>query len=217
MSLIINEIFHSIQGESTTAGFPCLFIRLTGCNLNCAYCDTEYAKNSGEKISIEDILKRAGEFKKTSHITITGGEPLLQEESITLMKNLLQNGYEVQLETNGSISLRNVPREVRKIVDVKTPSSGEENSFLIENLDYINNRDEIKFVISDTGDYNFSKKFIKNNRIVCTVNFSPVFEKLSPEKLAGLILVDRLPVRLNLQLHKIIWPGGEPEGRQKVK
>ncbi len=211
MDLVVNEIFHSIQGESTKAGFTSTFIRLTGCNLNCNFCDTEYARTSGNRISIDKIINDISTSGNINHITITGGEPLLQLDSITLMKRLLQKDYTIQLETNGSINLKNVPPEVTKIVDIKTPSSGETSSFLMKNLQYINIMDELKFVISDLKDYQYSKDFIEENLRgkEFIINFSPVHEKLTPSKLAELILVDRLQARLNLQLHKIIWPEGE--------
>jgi 7-carboxy-7-deazaguanine synthase len=216
--MIINEIFYSIQGETTKAGFPSLFIRFAGCNLKCGYCDTVYARvpSSGKKMSMEDIIHEVELYDNIDHVTITGGEPLIQSDSIDLMDKLIGKGYTVQLETNGSISLINVPYKVRKIVDVKTPSSGYGSSFLHVNLKYLNNSDELKFVILDTDDYKFSVEFIKNNthkmrdkNIV--INFSPVFGKISGDKLAELILIDRLHVRLNLQLHKILWPKGEPK------
>jgi 7-carboxy-7-deazaguanine synthase len=211
----INEIFYSIQGETTRAGFPSLFVRVAGCNLECGYCDTVYARlpSSGKEMPIEDIIHEVTLYDNIDHVTITGGEPLMQANSIDLMNKLIENGYTVQLETNGSISLKNVPNKVRKIVDVKTPSSGHSSSFLFENLKYLNNSDELKFVILDIDDYRFSVEFIKNNihdkKVI--INFSPVFGKISGNKLAELILIDRLPVRLNLQLHNILWPKGEPK------
>jgi 7-carboxy-7-deazaguanine synthase len=217
-NMIVNEIFYSIQGETTRAGFPSLFIRLAGCNLECSYCDTVYARlpSSGKEIPVKDIILEAGMYDNIDHVTITGGEPLIQEDSIGLMDKLIEKGYSVQLETNGSISLKNVPHKVKKIVDVKTPSSGHGTSFLPENFKYLNSTDELKFVILDIDDYKFSVDFIKNNihkmhdkNIV--INFSPVFGKISGNRLAELILIDRLPVRLNLQLHKILWPKGEPK------
>jgi 7-carboxy-7-deazaguanine synthase len=215
MNLIVNEIFYSIQGETSRAGFTSLFIRLAGCNLQCSYCDTVYARSisSGKEMLIEDIIEKAKSYTYFDHITITGGEPLMQPESIYLMKTLVKNGYDVQLETNGSLSLKDVPGKVRKIADVKTPSSGHASSFLMDNLNYLKKPDELKFVILDTKDYRFSVEFIKNNfkdkDIV--INFSPVFGAFSENKLAELILVDRLPVRLNLQLHKILWAKDEPK------
>jgi 7-carboxy-7-deazaguanine synthase len=209
------EIFYSIQGETTRAGFPSVFIRLAGCNLECSYCDTVYARtaSSGREMLIKDIIHETESYENIDHVTITGGEPLIQEDTIDLMNKLIEKGYSVQLETNGSISLKDVPYKVRKIVDVKTPSSGHAGSFLIKNLKYLNHSDEIKFVIFDIDDYKFSVEFIKKNTDVenTVVNFSPVFGKISGDRLAELILVDRLPVRLNLQLHKILWPEGEPK------
>ena len=213
MDILVNEIFYSIQGETTKAGFPSLFIRLCGCNLNCLYCDTVYAKSNGYAISIDKILENVKSYKSINHVTLTGGEPLLQDNSIHLMENLLKLGHSVQLETNGSISIKDVPRQVRKIVDVKTPSSGEAESFLLENLKFINKNDELKFVISDIDDYNYSKDFLEKHieKNESVINFSPVLSKMSIFKTAELILVDRLRVRLNIQLHKIIWPGEEPK------
>lgn len=218
MILLVNEIFRSIQGETTTAGFPSLFIRLTGCNLNCTYCDTNYARTSGLEMTIDEILAKA-DFNGINHITITGGEPLIQDNSIDLMQKLLDLNYSVQLETNGTISLRNVPGGIRKIVDIKTPSSGEAESFLMENLLYLDGSDEIKFVLSDKKDYLFAKEFIlKNlNHTEAVINLSPVHDLFPADELAGLIILDRLPVRLNLQIHKILWPDGEPGSRKEQK
>ena len=220
--MIINEIFHSLQGETTKAGFPSLFIRLAGCNLECSYCDTVYARSisSGRKMSVMEIVNKATLYENIDHITVTGGEPLVQNESIDLMKALIRKGYTVQLETNGSMLLKHVPGRVRKIVDIKTPSSGHGSSFITENLKYLKHTDELKFVIFDINDYNFSAEFIRTNvnhlkKKHIAVNFSPVFGKLSSKRLAELILADRLPVRLNIQLHKIIWPKGEPKIKEE--
>ncbi len=215
MNLIVNEIFYSIQGESSRAGFPSLFIRLAGCNLKCSYCDTVYARplSAGEEMPVEQIIDKAESYRDFDHITITGGEPLLQPGSVYLMKELINKGYNVQLETNGSLSLEHIPARVRKIVDVKTPSSGEGSSFLMQNLNYLIDTDELKFVILNISDYKFSVEFIKNNirnrNII--INFSPVHESISCAELAELILIDRINVRLNLQLHKVLWPEGEPK------
>jgi 7-carboxy-7-deazaguanine synthase len=221
MDLIINEIFYSLQGETTTAGFPSLFIRLAGCNLNCSYCDTVYSRDSssGKKMSIKDIIVTASSYKYIHHITITGGEPLMQDNSIFLMDDLIAAGYNIQLETNGSFSLKNVPARVKKIVDVKTPSCGNGKSFLMENLNYLNSTDELKFVILDTEDYNFSVDFIKKNihSKNLVINFSPVTDNISEASLAAMIINDNLPVRLNLQLHKILWPKGEPGSHQEIR
>ncbi|MBN2039353.1 MAG: radical SAM protein [Spirochaetes bacterium] len=215
MKVIVNELFHSLQGESSNAGFPSLFIRLAGCNLGCSYCDTDYARTitSGKETSIDELVKTAEKYNNIHHVTITGGEPLLQKNSIMLMKALIEKGFTVQLETNGSISIKDVPQQVIKIVDVKTPSSGHSSSFLHQNLEFMNSRDELKFVILDINDYHFSVDFIKkhlNNKKII-INFSPVYGKISGTELANLILIDKLPVRLNLQLHKILWPDGEPK------
>ena len=213
MDLQVNEIFYSIQGESTNAGFPSLFVRLYGCNLNCSYCDTEYAKTEGFTVSIDSIVDDIVKYKSINHITITGGEPLLQSNSIILMERLIDSGYPVQLETNGSISVEDVPDEVRKIVDVKTPSSNEDGAFLKKNLEYLDRNDELKFVISDRNDYSYSKDYIEKHLGNCEViiNFSPVLKKMQISELAELILLDRLNVRLNIQLHKMIWQDEEPK------
>ncbi|MDY6932862.1 MAG: radical SAM protein [Spirochaetota bacterium] len=213
MDLLVNETFYSIQGESSRAGFPSIFIRLCGCNLNCIYCDTEYAKAEGYTKSVEKIIEEMASHKSINHITITGGEPLLQINSIFLMERLIDIGYSVQLETNGSLSVKNVPAGVRKILDVKTPSSGEVTSFMFDNLNYLSKKDEIKFVIADIDDYNFAKDFLKKylRKKKIIINFSPVLNSMSISELAELILIDRLQVRLNIQLHKIIWPIAEPK------
>jgi 7-carboxy-7-deazaguanine synthase len=218
MKLKINEIFHSIQGETTRAGFPSVLIRLTGCNLRCRYCDTAYAWTDGRDISIDEIISVVERYQAADHITVTGGEPLLQENSIHLMERLVRAGYDIQVETNGSISTRDVPPVIRKIVDVKTPSSGEENSFLFENLDYLGSGDELKFVISDKADYTYSKEFLKKylEKRDIAINFSPVFNRMSFGELADLILHDSIRVRLNIQLHRLIWPEGEPKKREGI-
>lgn len=206
MELTVNEIFYSIQGEGKRAGFPSVFIRLTGCNLNCVYCDTQYAKTDGNSMQIDSIIQKTIEYKSADHVTVTGGEPLIQENTITLLSRLIELDLDVQIETNGSISLSGIPDKVRKIVDVKTPSSNESGSFNMDNLKLIKDSDEIKFVISDINDYRFSGEFIRNRliKVNTVINFSPVYNKMSYSELANLILTDRLPVRLNLQLHKII-------------
>ncbi len=213
MHLRINEIFHSIQGETLRTGFPSAFIRLTGCNLRCHYCDTAYAWNTGDDMSLDEILTRVKKYRGVHHVTVTGGEPLLQPNVILLMEELCNSGYAVQLETNGSFSLLTVPQQVRKIVDVKTPSSGAVESFLMENLDRIAAGDELKFVIGTLDDYVFARDFFEKylEKSEGAINFSPVLGSFSPRKLAELILKDGLPVRLNVQLHKIIWPEGEPK------
>lgn len=213
MELVISELFYSIQGETSRSGFPSFFIRLCGCNLNCSYCDTRYARSGGHSIQIPEIIKSIKKYKYLDHITITGGEPLIQKNTINLMKTLLQKGFSVQVETNGSILLKDVPGGVRKIVDVKTPSSGEKKSFNFKNLRYIKAGDEVKFVLSDLKDYNYSRRFIKKylEKSDAIINFSPIADKFPLNTLADLIIKDRIGVRLNLQLHKIIWPDGEPK------
>ena len=212
-TLNVSEIFFSIQGESTCAGLPSIFIRLAGCNLSCSWCDTEYARESGEgkELTLDEIMSEIGKFP-CRLVEVTGGEPLQQEGAIKLLERLLASGYEVLLETNGAIDLRPVNRKVRKIIDIKCPSSGHENSFLMENLDTITEKDEVKFVIADRNDYDFAKgsveKHLKGKR--SPILFSPVSPDMNPQKLARWILRDGLTVRLQLQLHRLIW--GEARG-----
>ena len=204
--LKINEIFKSIQGESTYMGAPCIFIRLTYCNLRCSYCDTEYSFHEGKDMSIAEILD---EIKPMclKLVEVTGGEPMVQENVIPLMDGLLKNKYEVLLETSGSISLKDVPNEVKKIVDFKCPSSNMSDKNLWSIVDELNTIDEIKFVIGDRGDYNWTKNKIEKYNLSkqWTVLISPVFNKMTLDKLAEWILEDNLDVRLQLQMHKYIW------------
>jgi len=204
--IVVNEIFYSLQGETTRTGFPSLFIRLAGCNLNCRWCDTAYAR-TGCTMTIATIVKKIQQYPLANHITITGGEPLIQHGTIALLDILCTHNYPLQLETNGSISLEKVPQPVHRIVDVKTPSSGEEKSFNFTNLQLLQPHDEIKFVIADEVDYNYAKEFIQKYcaTICCVINFSPVALTMKPQTLAEYILRDRLPVRLNVQLHKMLW------------
>ena len=215
--MVITEIFKSIQGESTRAGLPCIFVRLTGCNLRCVWCDTAYAFHGGAKMTVEQVLSRVAELSegKVRLVEITGGEPLLQEEVIPLAEQLLSAGYTVLVETSGEQRIDRLPREVVKIVDVKCPDSGEADTFRIENLNALSATDEVKFVITTRRDYEFAREFAARqdlDRRVHQVLFSPVFEDpegkwpgLEPRELAEWILVDGLPVRLGLQLHKFIW------------
>jgi 7-carboxy-7-deazaguanine synthase len=214
MNLTVNEIFYSIQGETVTAGFPSVFVRLTGCNLDCAYCDTRYARESGTVMELDTIIREIGLYPSADHVTVTGGEPMLQASTVPLLKQIIEGGWKCQIETNGSILLKDVPEKVRKIVDVKTPSSGEADSFETRNLKYLTDRDEIKFVISDPADYDFSKDFLGKYLLKkgIIINFSPSSGALSGQLLADMILRDRLPVRLNLQLHKILW-GPDAKGK----
>jgi len=209
LTLKVNEIFYSIQGESTYAGWPCVFIRLTGCNLRCSYCDTTYAYEDGEEKTISDILKEIRKFK-CKLVEITGGEPLLQKETPKLVDNLVEQGYKVLLETNGSLDIRKVSNRCVKVVDFKCPSSGMCEANNLKNIEYLSDQDEVKFVIGNQEDFNFAKKlvaFIHRQRLFKTpIHFAPVFGKLEPEELANWILKEHLPVRLQIQLHKIIWP-----------
>ena len=204
--LKVNEIYKSIQGESTHTGLPCVFVRLTYCNLRCSYCDTEYAFHDGEDMSIDQIITRIKPMR-TKLIEITGGEPMLQDNTIPLMKQLLKNNYNVLLETSGAISLKDVPKKVMKIVDFKCPSSNMSDKNLWSILDELNNFDEIKFVIGNLKDYQWTKKKIKDYslNLKWSVLISPVFGKITLEQLANWILKDNLNVRLQLQMHKYIW------------
>ena len=204
--LKVNEIFKSIQGESTYSGLPCIFIRLTYCNLRCTYCDTEYAFHEGKDMNIGEILDHIKPMK-TKLVEVTGGEPMLQDNTIPLMRELLEKNYDVLLETSGAISLKNVPFGVKKIVDFKCPSSAMSDRNLWSIIDELNDKDEVKFVIGDQQDYQWTKSKINEYNLnqKWTVLLSPVFEKISLEKLAEWILEDNLDVRLQLQMHKYIW------------
>jgi len=203
--MFVNDIFFSIQGESTFAGLPCIFIRLAGCNLNCLYCDTPESREDGTDYTLEQILSTIRNYN-CSLVEITGGEPLLQSETIVLMEKLHAENYTVLLETNGSISLREVPNHVHAIVDVKLPGSGREDTFLPENIFLLKTgRDELKFVILDRADFDHAVKFISENKLFNYILlFSPVSDKLNPAVLADWIMKSGLPLRLNLQLHKLL-------------
>jgi len=205
--LKLAEIFYSIQGESTYAGLPCIFIRLAGCNLRCNYCDTKYSYDTKFEKSIEEIILEIQKYDPVKLVELTGGEPLLQDEVYPLFERLNEEGYQILLETNGSISLAEVPENIIKIVDIKTPGSGFQECFMSENLNLINpEKDEIKFVISDRNDYDWSKKILnKYNLENLKIIFSAVSEKLNPRKLTEWIIEDKLNVRMQLQLHKYIW------------
>ena len=211
--MLVTEIFKSIQGESTFAGLPCVFVRLTGCNLRCHWCDTAYAFYGGTRMTSDEILARVRQLGGRL-VEFTGGEPLLQEvEVIPLAKRLLDEGYGVLVETSGERFVGGLPREVVKVVDVKCPASGESGKFCFENLAVLERKDQIKFVIQDEPDYLYARRFIGDYDLSSRVDeilFSPVFNKLAPERLAEWILRDGTQVRLGLQLHKIIW---DPEMR----
>lgn len=218
----ITEIYKSIQGESTYAGLPCVFVRLTGCNLRCSWCDSEFSFYGGRKMTPDAVF---GEVVRLSPgaglVEITGGEPMLQErEVVPLMERLLASGYRVLLETSGERVLKSVPRDVVKIVDVKCPHSDEPDTFALDNLESLNAHDEVKFVITDRVDYEFARNFVQQHQLVDSVHavlFSPAFRKdasgsrdtshclLDPQQLADWILADNLPVRLSLQIHKLVW------------
>jgi 7-carboxy-7-deazaguanine synthase len=218
----ITEIYKSLQGESTYAGLPCVFVRLTGCNLRCTWCDSEYTFYGGRKMSMEEVLNEVMQLSPGGGLVeITGGEPMLQErELVPLMQRLLEHGYTVLLETSGERPLERVPDAVVKIVDVKCPDSGEGDTFRRENLEALTHRDEIKFVLSSRGDYDFARDFVARHRLAAKVNavlFSPAFRKeasgarnsshclLDPQELAEWMIADSVPARLGLQLHKFIW------------
>ncbi len=218
--MVITEIFKSIQGEGTRAGMPCVFVRLTGCNLRCVWCDTEYAFHGGTKYSLDEVLTQvcrlAGEGEnRVPLVEITGGEPLLQKETPALAEQLASEGYTVLIETSGERFVGALPKEVIKIIDVKCPDSGEGGTFDMANLGALDEKDEIKFVIASRRDYDFARDFVSRHRLPARVRqviFSPVFPDpagrwngLDARHLAEWILADRLPVRLGLQLHKFIW------------
>jgi len=211
MSLKVNEIFKSIQGESWFAGLPCVFIRLTGCNLRCTYCDTAYAYEEGNELPVEEILERVASYN-CPMVEITGGEPLLQEETPKLAAALLQKARAVLVETNGTLDIDVLPKGIVRIMDVKCPDSGESGKMLWGNMDRLVKTDEVKFVLQSRRDYEWAKAIVADYQLLrrCMVLFSPAFGVLEPRVLAGWILEDNLSVRLNLQLHKYIW---RPEER----
>jgi 7-carboxy-7-deazaguanine synthase len=214
MNLTVSEIFYSIQGETVTSGLPSVFVRLSGCNLDCSFCDTRYARGDGTVMGLDDIIRELEQYPSADHVTVTGGEPMLQTNTVPLLKRIIDHGWKCQIETNGSILLKDVPEKVRKIVDVKTPSSGEADSFETRNLKYLTDRDEIKFVISDIADYEFARDFIAKYLLKkgIVINFSPSSGVMGGTELADLIIRDSLPVRLNLQIHKILW-GPDAKGK----
>ena len=205
--LSINEIFYSIQGESTYAGKPCVFVRLTGCDLRCSWCDTPYAFTEGQKMSIDAVLQQIDRYGSPL-VEVTGGEPLLQEDVYPLMERLVDSGRTVLLETGGQVDVSRVPVAVIKVMDVKCPGSGESDKVDWANIDRLGSRDQVKFVIQDRADYEFARDIVSRhalNRRCAAVLFSPVHGVLDPKDLSEWILADRLPVRLQLQLHKHIW------------
>lgn len=206
--LVVNEIFLSVQGESTWAGRPCAFVRLTGCNLRCNYCDTEYAFHEGRKMTVAEIVGQLDGYG-CDLVEITGGEPLLQEGVHELIAELLGRGRTVMIETSGASDIRGLDPRVIRIMDLKCPGSGESERNLWSNLDHLTAHDEVKFVLSDQADYEWARDLIRRyalDRRVNAVLMSCAFGRLEPARLAAWILEDRLPVRLQLQIHKYIWP-----------
>ncbi len=205
-TLRISEIFFSLQGETSRVGLPTAFIRLTGCPLRCGYCDTAYAFSGGENMSISAILERIADFKPR-YVTVTGGEPMAQRACPELLSVLCDAGYSVSLETSGALDLSNVKKRVCKVMDIKTPGSGEADKNRWENLSYLTSHDELKFVLCDETDYQWAVDIIQLRRLnlICPILFSPVHGELDPATLAAWILRDRLPVRMQVQLHKLLW------------
>jgi 7-carboxy-7-deazaguanine synthase len=205
--LTVNEIFHSIQGESTHAGRPCVFVRLTACDLRCSWCDTPYAFTEGQKMSLEEVVERVRSYG-CDVVEITGGEPLLQKEVYPLMERLLHEGRTVMIETGGHVSAEQVPAGVIRVIDVKCPGSGEAGKMHWANLDQLRPSDEIKFVLKDRADYDYARNVVARHELIlrcAAVLFSPVHGVLDAKQLAEWILADRLAVRLQLQGHKYIW------------
>jgi len=209
--LKIFEIFHSLQGESSRVGLPTIFIRLSGCPMRCHYCDTAYAFQGGAMMKIDDIMETIKKYN-TRYVTVTGGEPLAQKEVLSLLKVLADQNYEVSLETGGGISIKEIDPRIKIILDIKTPESGEEKKNHWENLNFIHAKDEIKFVLCSREDYDWAKKILDQYQLAekCHVLFSPVYKKLNATDLGNWILEDHLPVRLQIQLHKLLW--GEKPG-----
>lgn len=205
-SLRITEIFYSLQGESRTVGIPTVFVRLTGCPLRCSYCDTEYAFTGGEKKEISDIIDEVKSYG-ARYVTVTGGEPLVQPSCLELMARFLDLGYIVSLETSGAIDVSEVDPRVIKVMDIKTPSSGELSRNLYQNIQYLTKNDQVKFVIGNEEDYGWSKQILTEYQLpdCCEILFSPVAGQQNPTELANKILRDRLPVRFQIQLHKLLW------------
>ena len=208
----ITEIFYSLQGESNSVGLPTVFIRLTGCPLRCSYCDTAYAFQGGEKMTVEDIIMEVARYD-TCYVTVTGGEPMAQGGCIELLDSLVDKGYSVSLETSGAIDLEQVNTSVVKVMDIKVPGSQEDHRNRYENLAYLTKKDQVKFVIGDEQDYEWSKEQIAKYKLPerCEVLFSPIMGRQDPTELANKILRDQLPVRFQMQLHKILW--GDTPGK----
>ena len=209
--LKIFEIFYSLQGESSRVGLPTIFIRLSGCPMRCHYCDTAYAFQGGSMMEIDDIMASIKQYD-TRFVTVTGGEPLAQKEVLNLLKALADSNYEVSIETGGGLSIKEVDPRIKIILDIKTPESGEEKKNHWENLEIIDSKDEIKFVLCSREDYDWAKKILDQYKLTqkCNVLFSPVYQKLDTTDLGNWILKDQLHVRMQIQLHKLLW--GEKPG-----
>jgi 7-carboxy-7-deazaguanine synthase len=204
--LRINEIFHSLQGEADAVGYPTVFVRLTGCPLRCQYCDTEYAFHAGDWLDIDDIIARVRGYG-AQHVCVTGGEPLAQPNCLKLLERLCDHGFNVSLETSGALDIAPVDARVTRVVDVKTPGSHEDARNRLENFGFLTQRDQVKFVICSREDYDWSKAFMQEHGLTqqCRILFSPSYNEVPATVLADWILADRLPVRFQLQLHKILW------------
>ena len=211
-SLRITEIFYSLQGEANTVGIPTVFIRLTGCPLRCVYCDTSYAFSGGERISIADILAQVEQYG-SKYITVTGGEPLAQPACLDLIRQLLDQQYRVSLETSGALDVSGVDPRAVKVMDFKTPSSEEVDKNRYDNINFLTAHDQVKFVIGNQADYEWSKAVLSQYDLLnrCEILFSPVMGQQNPTELAEKILQDRLPVRFQIQLHKLLW--GDTQGK----
>ena len=205
-NLKVNEIFYSIQGESSFAGLPCVFVRLTYCNLRCSFCDTEYAFFEGTEMTVDEIVDKVSEYD-CRLVEITGGEPLIQANVHSLMKNLTNNRFQVLLETAGHMDISQVDERVHRIMDVKCPTSNESEKMQWENINYLTKKDEVKFVIGDKSDFEYAVDVIEKYKLIdkCGILLSPVFNKIDNLTLAGWILENKVPVRMQLQMHKYIW------------
>jgi len=211
MAIKIFEIFHSLQGETSRMGLPTVFVRLTGCPMRCTYCDTEYAFSGGSNMEIAEIMTKVAEFG-TPYVTVTGGEPLAQKACYSLLTTLCDAGYNVSLETGGAMDIAPVDKRVSVILDIKTPASNEEKNMRWDNLSHVKKTDELKFVICNRADYDWAKAKLSELKLAekCPILFSPSFHDLKADELAKWVLDDQLPVRMQLQLHKILW--GEKQG-----
>ncbi len=202
--LRLTEIFYSLQGETRTVGLPTVFVRLTGCPLRCGYCDTAYAFHGGEWMGLAQILARVEEYG-SRYVTVTGGEPLAQKACLNLLSALCDQGYEVSLETSGALDVSHVDARVVKVMDIKTPGSGEADKNLYANIAHLTPHDQVKFVLCDRTDYEWAQDLLKRHSFPCEILFSPSYQQLGATELADWILQDRLPVRLQIQLHKYLW------------